>query len=134
VAAGRAPGAATDTPAACATVNIGSAVPVRLPYLDPLLNPICQHECVGLGWDAVDLRAGDVYVTRVVVETSGRCELRNYPKSRAGIRRVPLPTFAVEALQRHRQLYTHSADLVCSTSPGGALRRSTPASGVGADA
>jgi integrase len=82
-------------------------------------------ECVGLGWDAVDLRARDVYLTRVIVETSGRCELRNYPKLRAGIRRVPLPTFAVEALQRHPQLYTHSAALVFSTSPGGALRRST---------
>src|SRR3954470_6034576 len=82
-------------------------------------------ECVGLSWEAVDLRVRDVYVARVVVETSGRCELRNYPKSRAGVRRVPLPIFAVEALQRHRQLYTHSADLVFSTSPGGALRRST---------
>src|SRR4051794_24431266 len=82
-------------------------------------------ECVGLGWDAVDLRAQDVYVARVVVETSGRCELRNYPKSRAGVRRVRLPAFAVEALTEHRARHAHSKDLVFATSTGGALRRST---------
>jgi integrase len=82
-------------------------------------------ECVGLSWDAVDLTARDVYVARVVVETPGRCELRNYPKSRAGVRRVPLPAFAVQALTRHREQYTFSDDLVFSTRSGGPLRRST---------
>ena len=82
-------------------------------------------ECVGLSWNAIDLTARDVYVARVVVETPGRCELRNYPKSRAGVRRVPLPAFAVETLAHHRERFTYSEDLVFATGTGAPLRRST---------
>jgi integrase len=64
-------------------------------------------------------------VHRVVVETSGRCELRPYPKSRAGARRLPLPESVVDLLLTHQAEHVHSLDLVFATSTGGALRRST---------
>ncbi|MGF1661102.1 MAG: tyrosine-type recombinase/integrase [Kineosporiaceae bacterium] len=82
-------------------------------------------ECVGLGWEAVDFDRCTVHVRRVVVETAGRCELRAYPKSRAGARRLPLPEFAVDLLLTHQSEHVHSLDLVFATSTGGALRRST---------
>ncbi|MGL5864515.1 MAG: tyrosine-type recombinase/integrase [Dermatophilaceae bacterium] len=82
-------------------------------------------ECVGLAWDAVDLAAREVHVYRVVVETSGRCQVRTYPKSRAGVRRVPLPAFAVDLLAEHRERSRHPGDLVTATRSGNPHRRST---------
>src|SRR5262249_2739578 len=82
-------------------------------------------ECVGLPWSAVDLDRREVHVFRVAVETSGRIELRRYPNSRAGVRRVPLPAFAAAAIAAHRAAGRHPGDLVIATRTGGALRRST---------
>ena len=82
-------------------------------------------ECAGLAWSAVDLDVREVHVHRVAVETSGPIVLRPYPKSRAGVRRVPLPRFAVAALREHRLRSTHPGDLVIATRTGTALRRST---------
>lgn len=82
-------------------------------------------ECVGLPRSAVDLDRREVHVYRVAVETSGRIELRSYPKSRAGVRRVPLPDFAVTVLVTHCAASRHPGDLVVATRTGGALRRST---------
>jgi integrase len=81
-------------------------------------------ECAGLGWDSVDVPARTVHVRRVVVETSGRCEVRAYPKSRAGVRRLPMPDFLVEALSEHRARHALPGGLVFCTATGGALRRS----------
>jgi integrase len=82
-------------------------------------------ECAGLPWSAVDLDRREVHVYRVAVETSGPVELRSYPKSQAGVRRVPLPRFAADALRVHRTLSDHPGDLVVATRTGTALRRST---------
>jgi integrase len=82
-------------------------------------------ECAGLAWPAVDLDAREVQVHQVAVETSGPIVLRAYPKSRAGVRRVPLPRFAVAALREHRPMSTHPGNLVVATRTGTALRRST---------
>ena len=82
-------------------------------------------ECAGLASAAVDLDRREVHVYRVAVETSGPVELRSYPKSRAGVRRVPLPRFSVVALRTHQATYPHPGDLVAATRTGGPLRRST---------
>ena len=82
-------------------------------------------ECAGLAWDAVNLDTREIDVHQVAVETSGPIVLRPYPKSRAGVRRVPLPRFAVESLREHRLTSTHPGPLVVATRTGTALRRST---------
>src|SRR5215207_5769002 len=56
-------------------------------------------ECTGLPWDAVDVDDAEVHVRQVVVELSGRLDLRPYPKARAGRRTVPMPEFVVAALR-----------------------------------
>lgn len=54
-------------------------------------------ELAGLLPDCLDLEEGDLTVRRVLEEISGRVRLRDYPKSEAGFRTVPL-TRAVRAL------------------------------------
>ena len=86
-------------------------------------------ECVGLRWDAVDLGSphsgGSVRVERVAVEVNGNVSDKPYPKSRAGRRVVPLPPFAVELLQAHRERYgTGPANEVFTNEAGGPVRRS----------
>jgi integrase len=86
-------------------------------------------ECAGLPWGAVDLDKAQLWVTQVAVETSSTVTIRAYPKSRAGVRMVPLPPFLVAAL-RERQALTvpdgkpHPRALVFGTRNGTPLRRS----------
>jgi integrase len=83
-------------------------------------------ECAGLAWSGLDLDTADVVVRQVAVETAAKIEVRPYPKSRAGFRRVPLPAFALNALQEHRREHAHpSSELVFAVRSGGPLRRST---------
>lgn len=59
-------------------------------------------ECAGLTWSAVDLDKSLVHVVQVAEETHGGIALRPYPKSRAGVRTVPLPDFLLSALRELR--------------------------------
>lgn len=80
-------------------------------------------ECAGLDWGAVDLDAAELHVRQVAVEVIGRLDLRPYPKSRAGRRTVPMPTFVVDAL-RAGPGSGDRAGLVFGTRAGGPMRRS----------
>lgn len=81
-------------------------------------------ECAGLPWDAVDLDGAELRVRQVVVELSGHLDVRPYPKSRAGRRTVPLPSFVVDALRAHRLDQDPAAELAFGTRTGTPLRRS----------
>ncbi|MEH1123721.1 tyrosine-type recombinase/integrase [Micromonospora sp. CPCC 206061] len=76
-------------------------------------------ECAGLPWSAVDLDKRTLRVVQVAVETHGDIVIRPYPKSRAGVRTVPMPTFLVDEL---RKLKTDK--LVFTNRAGQPLRRS----------
>ncbi|PWU48891.1 site-specific integrase [Micromonospora globispora] len=83
-------------------------------------------ECAGLPWSSVDLDRAVLRVVQVAEETHGGILLRPYPKSRAGVRTVPLPGFLVSALRRLR---TDAGDpdprtLVFRDRVGRPLRRS----------
>jgi integrase len=84
-------------------------------------------ECAGLAWSAVDLDQGHLRVVQVAEETHGGVTIRRYPKTRAGVRTVPLPAFLASAL---RELRTASGDdldprtLVFRDRVGRPLRRS----------
>jgi integrase len=78
-------------------------------------------ECAGLPWDAVDLEAGELHVRQVAVEIGGRLRLRPYPKSRAGLRTVPMPAFVVDALHQRRP--EPAVGLVFATRSGAPIRR-----------
>jgi integrase len=81
-------------------------------------------ECAGLRWDAVDLDAGLVYVTRVAVEVACHVTDKPFPKSKAGRRVVPLPAFALELLREHRDRYVPGpAGQVFTNEAGGPPRR-----------
>jgi integrase len=56
-------------------------------------------ECAGLAWSSVNLDRGHLRVVQVAEETHGGVAIRPYPKSRAGVRTVPLPTFLASALR-----------------------------------
>jgi integrase len=84
-------------------------------------------ECAGLVWGSVDLTAGLVHVVQVAEETHGGVTVRAYPKTRAGVRTVPLPGFLVSALRAHRDALDVAPDpaqLVFTDRIGRALRRS----------
>jgi integrase len=76
-------------------------------------------ECAGLPWSAVDLDKRTLRVVQVAVETHGGIVIRPYPKSRAGVRTVPMPAFLVDEL---RKLTTDR--LVFTNRAGEPLRRS----------
>lgn len=81
-------------------------------------------EVVGLCTDSVNLDAGTVHVVRTIVEVAGYTSFKPYPKSRAGRRHVPLPSWCITALREH--LETHPPEdngLIFTNEAGGALRR-----------
>ncbi|MFG3603745.1 tyrosine-type recombinase/integrase [Micromonospora chersina] len=83
-------------------------------------------ECAGLTWSSVDLDRVRLRVVQVAEETHGGILLRPYPKSRAGVRTVPLPGFLASAL---RQLLADAGEpdprtLVFRDRIGRPLRRS----------
>jgi len=83
-------------------------------------------ECLGLRMDAIDLDVGLVHVRRVVTEVNGKLTSKPFPKSQAGRRTVPLPMFAVHALQEHlRGNPPARTGEVFTNEAGGPLRRST---------
>ncbi|MEH1096631.1 tyrosine-type recombinase/integrase [Micromonospora sp. CPCC 205739] len=65
-------------------------------------------------------------MVRVAEEVSGHVTLKPYPKSRAGRRTVPLPSFVVQALTDHRQSFGTGADgLIFVARTGAPLKRGT---------
>lgn len=84
-------------------------------------------ECVGLTWGRVDLAADELRVVQVAEETSGAVVLRPYPKTRAGVRTVPLMPFAVAQLREHLgrlNVEPYGEALLFATRTGTVPRRS----------
>ena len=86
-------------------------------------------EAAGLAWGAVDLDRKLLRVVRVAVETADEVTLRAYPKSRAGVRTIPLPDFLIRELAAHRELTVGDVEpdpawLVFPTRTGTPQRRS----------
>jgi integrase len=80
-------------------------------------------ECAGLAWDAVDLVGAELHVRGVAVEVSGRVSVRPYPKTRAGLRTVPMPDFVVSGLTARRdQRRPRPSELVSGTRAGTPMR------------
>jgi integrase len=75
-------------------------------------------ECSGLAWGAVDLDGGNLRVVQVVIESGGVRSIKPYPKSRAGVRTIPLPGFLSEELRTLR------AGLASDPAPTALLFRS----------
>lgn len=59
-------------------------------------------ECAGLPWSAVDLDNARVHIRQVLVEVGGTRTVKPFPKSKAGLRTVPLPDFVVKLLRARR--------------------------------
>jgi integrase len=86
-------------------------------------------EAAGLPWGAVDLNRRRLTVGQVAIETATAVTIRAYPKSRAAIRTIPLPSFLVRALEAHRELTVGAVEpdpawLVFPTRNGTPQRRS----------
>ena len=54
----------------------------------------------------MDLDAARLRVVQVAIETPASVTIRAYPKSRAGVRSVPMPGFLVDALRKLRDRHT----------------------------
>ncbi|MEV0126901.1 site-specific integrase [Dactylosporangium sp. NPDC050688] len=85
-------------------------------------------ETAGLAWGAVDLDAGRLRVVQVVIESGGARSIKPYPKSRAGVRSIPLPAFLVTELQQLRAVLDappRPTALLFTSRSGQPLLRST---------
>lgn len=84
-------------------------------------------ECAGLAWESVDLDRDTIRVAQVAEETAGSVVIRPYPKTRAGVREVPMAPFLVTEMRalcgRHDIEPDHRA-LVFASRNGTPLRRS----------
>jgi integrase len=75
----------------------------------------------------MDVDGGYLHVDQVAIETPGEVVIRPCPKTRAGRRTVPMPTFLIDALRTRREMLGYEPDgreLVFCDRLGGALRRS----------
>ncbi|HET9256646.1 MAG TPA: hypothetical protein VFO16_15800 [Pseudonocardiaceae bacterium] len=81
-------------------------------------------EVTGLCADAVDLDQRRLRVIRTVIEVSGQTSVKPFPKTAAGRRTVPLPSWLVEIIQAHRESYPPGENgLVFPNAVGKPLRR-----------
>ena len=81
-------------------------------------------EAAGLCADVLDLDSAAVRVIRTVIEVSGHTSFKPYPKSGAGRRTVPLPSWLVALLRQHLDANPHGeAGLIFANRVGGAYRR-----------
>ena len=81
-------------------------------------------EAVGLCADALDLDRARLRVIRTVIEVAGHASFKPFPKSAAGRRTVPIPTWLLALLREHLARYPlGEADLIFANEVGGALRR-----------
>jgi integrase len=89
------------------TSRLLPAVPARYRALVALAGGtgLRWGECIGLRWDAIREDVGTLRVERVAVEVSGHVTCKPYPKSRAGLRVVPVPPMVMHLLVEHRELY-----------------------------
>lgn len=83
-------------------------------------------EAVGDCMDAVDLDKRVVRVVRTIIEVSGRTSFKPYPKSKAGRREIPLPSWLVPILREHIEKYPPNSDgLIFTNEAGTPLRRTS---------
>ncbi|WP_433793057.1 tyrosine-type recombinase/integrase [Actinoplanes sp. CA-252034] len=83
-------------------------------------------ECAGLTWSALDLDAATVRVVQVAEETPHGVTLRPYPKTKAGVRTAPLPSFLKSELCAHLGRFREPpalTDLVFPTRHGTPILR-----------
>ena len=81
-------------------------------------------EAVGLCDDAIDLDRARLRVVRTVIEVAGHTSFKPYPKSAAGVRTVPIPSWLVAILREHLAHYPRGeGGLIFANEVGGALRR-----------
>lgn len=81
-------------------------------------------EAIGLRADAVDLDAGRLSVIRTVVEVAGHTSFKPFPKSAAGRRTVPMPSWLVPVIREHRRLWPTQSDApIFANEVGAPLRR-----------
>jgi hypothetical protein len=100
-------GAGRDTRYRMATSVTG--IPVRTSITrDTAARPHSAPPGIGLRPDVVNLDTPAVRVVRTVVEVSGNTSFKPYPKSMAGVRTVPLPSWVVSVLREHMQAFPAS--------------------------
>jgi integrase len=77
-------------------------------------------ECLGLTWAAVDFKAETLRVVQVVIESGGKRLVKPFPKSKAGLRTVPMPSFLAAELRRLQEAKDgpDGAELVFTTRSG----------------
>ncbi len=69
-----------------------------------------RSEILGLIWDNVNLGKREIYIRKVLVCVDGAPILRDYPKTKASIRSIPLHPDLCEALEAHRVMQQAEKD------------------------
>jgi integrase len=81
-------------------------------------------EAAGLCLDAIDLPNKRLRVIRTVIEVSGHTAFKPYPKSAAGRRTIPLPSWLIEIISHHLATYSPGVNqLAYPNTVGMPLRR-----------
>lgn len=82
-------------------------------------------EVAGLRTDALDLDANRVHVVRTVIEVNGNTSFKPFPKSTAGRRTIPLPSWVLPYVRDHMRFWpTPTTAPVFANEVGAPLRRS----------
>lgn len=76
---------------------------LHMPILLAVATGLRRGEILALRWSDLDLDAGTVTVSRSLSETKERGLIFKSPKSRSSKRVVSMPSFAVQALKKHRK-------------------------------
>ena len=81
-------------------------------------------EAIAVRTDALALDKRVVRVIRTITEVAGHTQHKPFPKSRAGRREIPLPSWLVPLLREHLETYPPNDDgLIFTNQAGGPLRR-----------
>lgn len=62
-----------------------------------------RSEILGLTWDNVDLIRSQIYVEKVLVNINGTPIFKNYPKTKASVRTIPLHPDMTKLLKQHKK-------------------------------
>jgi integrase len=124
------------TPPRASTITRGEfftqllpAVPVRHRAIVGMaaLAGLRWGECAGLLWGSINLGDATVRVAQVAEETHQGVTLRPYPKTKAGVRTAPLPSFLLALLRAHLKRWDgppEPTELVFPNRYGQPMRRS----------
>lgn len=84
-------------------LDVSSGTYIHAAVLIALKMGLRSGECLGLTWSAIDFEGNTLMVKQQVQRIKGKGLVTSPPKSRAGVRRLPMPPSVTEFLKEEKQ-------------------------------